>query len=239
MGGYGQYCPVAQALEIVGDRWTLLIIRDLLTGATRFNALRRGLPGLSRTLLARRLRQLERAGVVVRWVDPHRPNVATYHLTPAGRDLQAVITALLVWGATWAFGDPSLEVLDPLLLMWWMHDRINTEQLPPGRTVVQFDFTGATSATYWLVLSRQDVTVCLTDPRHPIDLWVRGDLAMCFKIWLGRIEYQEALASGAILLEGMPRLVRTFPTWFHWSPAAPAVRAARMARKGGASPREA
>ncbi|HEY7022048.1 MAG TPA: helix-turn-helix domain-containing protein [Ktedonobacterales bacterium] len=234
MGKYGQYCPVAQALEIVGDRWTLLIIRDLLTGATRFNALRRGLPGLSRTLLAKRLRQLERAGVVERRVDTARQRMTAYHLTPAGRELQTVIDALLVWGATWAFGDPSPDMLDPLLLMWWMRERVNTALLPEGRTVIQFDFTGATTATYWLLLTREDVNVCMTDPGYGIDVLVTADLATSFRLWLGRIDYAGAIARGGVRLEGAPRLVRAFPNWFAWSHAAPAVRAA-LATRGALS----
>jgi DNA-binding HxlR family transcriptional regulator len=236
VGKYGQYCPVAQALDIVGDRWTLLIIRDLLTGATRFNALRRGLPGLSRTLLAKRLRQLERAGVLERRVDARNSRATEYYLTQAGRELQTVVDALLIWGATWAFGDPSLETLDPLLLMWWMRERVNADLLPEGRTVIQFDFTGATTVTYWLLLTKQDVSVCLTDPGYGIDVLVTADLATSFKLWLGRIDYPAAIAGGGVRVEGTPRLVGAFPTWFAWSHAAAAVRAALAKRGASAQP---
>lgn len=227
MPKYGQYCPIAQALEIIGDRWTLLIIRDMLTGTRHFNDLERGLPGISRGLLAKRLRQLEREGLVEkRFIESGR-KTTQYALTQAGLALQEVINALLIWGTNWAFGDPTPEQLDPLLLMWWTHNRVRVECLPGARTVVQFAFHGAKTGTYWLVLTREDVTLCLTDPGYEINVLVRADLAAFFKVWLGRIDFHEAIESGAVILEAAPRLVRAFPDWFAWSPAAAAVRAAR------------
>ena len=227
MSKYGQYCPVAQALETIGDRWTLLIIRDLLTGTTQFNDLDRGLPEISRGLLAKRLRQLQEAGIIEKRFNPSGRKTTEYRLTQAGRELQEVINSLMVWGATWAFGDPSPEQLDPLLLLWWMHNRVNVDQLPEARVVVQFDFRGAKVATYWLVLTVEDVTVCLTDPGYEIDVLVTADLATFFKLWLGRINYGEAIHDYGISVEGLPRLVRAFPNWFAWSLAADTVRAAR------------
>src|SRR5215203_3025233 len=117
MSKYGQYCPVAQSLELIGDRWTLLIIRDMLTGTTHFNDLERGLPGISRALLSKRLRQLELSGVIEKRLNSSGRERTEYHLTQAGNELQAVIGALLTWGATWAFGDPSPEQLNSVLLM--------------------------------------------------------------------------------------------------------------------------
>lgn len=224
---YGQYCPIAQALEILGERWTLLIIRDMLTGTRHFNDLKRGLPGLSTGLLSKRLRQLQRAGIVHKRSITAGRRTTEYHLTPAGRALQPVIGALLIWGVDWAFGEPSPEHLDPLLLMWWMHDHVDTAQLPDQRVVIQFDFHNATVDTYWLVLSQAESTVCLTDPGYDIDVLVDADLAVFFKVWLGKLDYHEALATGRVSITGIPRLTRAFPRWFTWSPAAPAVRAAR------------
>ena len=121
---YGQYCPISRSAEVLGDRWTLHIVRDLLTGTTRFNELIRGNPGLSRALLSRRLDQLERSGVIA-----HDPN-GTYHLTPAGRDLQPVVFGLAEWGARWAFGEPDPDELDADLLLWWLHRRLDARTLP-------------------------------------------------------------------------------------------------------------
>ncbi len=226
MSRYGQYCPIAQALEILGERWTLLIIRDMLTGTRHFNDLRRGLPGLSTGLLAKRLRQLQRAGIIEKQALSSGRQTTAYQLTAAGRALEPVIGALLTWGANWAFGDPSPDQLDPLLLLWWMHDHVDRAALPEGRVAIQFDFSGAKTVRYWLVLSRADVTVCQTDPGYDIDVLVEADLATFFRLWLGRITYQAALAGEGVRVLGVPRLVRAFPRWFTWSPAAPAVRAA-------------
>jgi len=230
MARYGQYCPVAQALDVIGDRWTLLIIRDMLTGACHFNDLERGLPGISRALLARRLRQLEYAGIVEKHFHHGDRRSTEYHLTAAGQALHEVIQSLLMWGTAWAFGDPTPEQLDPLLLLWWMRNRVNVHNLPEGRIIIQFDFRGAKTDTYWLILAADDVTICLTHPGYEIDVLVVADLAAFFKVWLGQIAYDEALNTRDVTVTGVPRLTRGFPTWFAWSPAAPAVRSAR-ARK--------
>jgi DNA-binding HxlR family transcriptional regulator len=225
MSGYGQYCPVAQALDILGDRWTLLIIRDMLTGTRHFNDLERGLPGISKALLSQRLRQLQAAGVIEKQSHSSGRKTTEYRLTQAGEELQQVISALLWWGAAWAFGDPSPDDLDPLLLMWWMRNRVDTSRLPAGRTVIQFDFYGAQTVTYWLILAADDVTICQTDPGYEIGVLVTVDLAVCLKLWLGRITYDEAIEDYGMRVDGAPRCVNTFPHWFTWSPAAPVVRA--------------
>jgi DNA-binding HxlR family transcriptional regulator len=226
MSKYGQYCPMAKALEILGDRWTLLIIRDLHTGTTQFNELERGLPGISRALLAQRLKQLQGAGVVEKRYNPNGRQRTEYRLTRAGEELEDVINSLLVWGANWAFGEPTPEELDPLLLLWWMHDRVNSDQLTDERTVVQFNFYGAETGTYWLILTPKETSLCLTDPGYEVNVLVTADLATFFKLWLGRISYHEAIRDYGVRVEGLPRHVRAFPSWFKWSPAAPTVRAA-------------
>jgi DNA-binding HxlR family transcriptional regulator len=233
MAKYGQYCPIAQALDIVGDRWTLLIIRDMLTGATHFNELERGLPGISRALLSKRLRCLEASGVVEKRRHPSGRKTTEYCLTEAGLGLQSIINSLLGWGTAWAFGDPSPKQLDPVLLLWWMRQRIHFDRLPAGRTVVQFDFRGAQRITYWLVLTREDATICMTDPGYEINVLVCADLATIFKVWMGQLEYDEAVEEGTLKVEASPRLMRAFPTWFKWSMAADTVRAARRAAAGG------
>ncbi|MCA9890863.1 MAG: transcriptional regulator, partial [Anaerolineae bacterium] len=133
------------------------------------------------------------------------------------------------WGIKWSFGDPRADQLDPLLLMWWIHDRVNMDELPSQQVVVQFDFSGASRDTYWLVMSAAEVMLCLTDPGYETNVLVSADLATFFKLWLGQIEYEEALQERTITVDGMPRLVQSFPDWFAWSLAAPAVRAARRA----------
>lgn len=228
MSKYGQYCPIAQTLELLGDRWTLLIVRDMLTGTTHFNELKRGLPGISRALLSKRLQHLQDIGVIEkRYINTGR-QTTEYHLTPAGIGLHEVINALLMWGVTWAFDEPTEEQLDPLLLLWWMHNRVNQDQLPDERIVIQFNFTGAKTETYWLVLTANDVTICMTDPGYEINVLVTADLATFFKLWLGRITYHEAIHDHDVTIDATPRLINDFPNWFAWSHAAPAVHAARL-----------
>jgi DNA-binding HxlR family transcriptional regulator len=227
MGTYGQYCPLAYALEIVGDRWTLLIIRDMMLGTRRFNDLERGLPGISRALLSKRLRQLQAHGLVEKRVNQAGRQSTEYCLTAAGDALYDALEALVVWGAKWAFGDPRPEDLDPLLLMWWMHKRVNADQLPDERVVVQFNFHGPQQDTFWLVMTCADTTLCLIDPGYEINLLVRAELATFFKLYAGRISYHEAVDSDAVQIDGAPRLIRAFPSWFQWSAAAAVVYDAR------------
>lgn len=224
MSIYGQYCPIAKAVELLGDRWTLLIVRDLLTGVSHFNELERGLPGISRGLLAERLRLLQRMGLVVKRTGLDGPHRTEYRLTQAGQELNTVIQAFLVWGARWAFEEPAPTDLDPVLLLWWMRNGVRSDQLPEERVVIQFDFSGASISTYWLVLTREDTSLCLTHPGFTVDMLVEADLATFFQVWLGRIELQDALHDGHVTVDAIPRLTEAFPTWFTYSLAAPVVR---------------
>lgn len=223
MNKYGQYCPVAMATEILGDRWTLLIIRDLISGMRHFNDLERGLPGISRGLLSERLRRLEQVGVLEKY-SHGRGRKTEYRLTAAGMDLSGVIQSLTIWGAKWAFGEPTEEQLDPILLMWWMRNRVCKDQLAQERVVIQFDFIHKKKETYWLVLTRDDVSVCLTYPGFETDILITTDLSVFFQLWLGRISYREAIDRYDMRVDGIPELTRAFPKWFAWSLAAPAVR---------------
>lgn len=224
---YGQYCPIAKAVEILGDRWTLLIVRDLLTGTNHFNELERGLPGISRGLLAERLRRLERMELVEKVALENGRQRTAYHLTEAGQELQPVINSLLIWGARWAFEEPEEDELDPVLLMWWMRSRVCIDQLPNRRVVIRFDFQGARYETFWLLLSQEDVSVCLTDPGFDLDLLVTADLSAFFQIWLGRLTFDEAVQANQVEIDGIPALADALPSWFAYSLAAPAVRAAQ------------
>ena len=224
MQKYNQYCPVARAAEILADRWTPLIVRELVLGSHRFNEIERGLPGISRSLLVSRLRVLEEAGVVERLPSAH-PHVTEYHLSDAGRDLKSVVEALGAWGVRWAFGEPKLEELDAGLLVWKIHQRIERDALPDRRTVVEFDFTGPHGCRVWLVLQPREVSVCVTPPRFDTDLVVHSDLKFFYRLWLGHVEYDAARRCGAVVVDGPPALVRQLPRWLQWSPMARFVRA--------------
>ncbi|HMA37684.1 MAG TPA: winged helix-turn-helix transcriptional regulator [Chloroflexia bacterium] len=234
MRSYGQYCPVAKATEVVGDRWSLLIIREMLYGTHRFNELERGLPGIPRSLLAQRLRHLEREGVVGRCAAAAGRGTE-YYLTPAGQQLQAVIDALGNWGAAWAFGEPQPQELDPVLLLWWMRRRVNFEAVQAARVVLQFDFHGRSTGSYWLVIEPPEVSVCLQPPGFDIDLRVRAELAAFYQVWFGQLALGEALRRGLVEIEGPGLLVQSFPRWFALSHFASAVRAA-LARTADSAP---
>jgi DNA-binding HxlR family transcriptional regulator len=226
---YGQYCPVARAAEILADRWTVLIVRELLAEVSHFNELERGLPRISRTLLAERLRRLEQAGVVERRLAP-RGRRTEYRLTRAGRELQRIIDDLGEWGARWAFGDPRPHELDPIVLLWWMRRRVRRERVGRRRVVIQFDFRGGPTRGYWLLIEPQDVSVCLKHPGHDVDLLVTADIMAFYRLWLGRSTLAEAVQRNQVRLDGTPADIRAFPQWFAWSPMANAVRAALPAQ---------
>ena len=224
MAEYRQYCPVARATEIVADRWTPLIIRELLAGCRHFNSIHRGLPGISRSLLVSRLRLLEEGGVVERRAGT-RANATEYVLTEAGRELRPVIEQLGAWGARWAFGEPKPEELDPALLLWKIHQRVHQDRLPPGRTVVEFDLSGPRGRRLWLVLQAHDVSVCLKPPGYDPDLVVRADVRLLYRVWLGEVDYAAALRCRAFVVDGPRALVQALPRWLMWSPMARFVRA--------------
>jgi DNA-binding HxlR family transcriptional regulator len=228
MRSYAQYCPVAKASEILGDRWTLLIVREMLGGARGFNELQRGLPGISRSVLADRMRALERAEVVERRTGPQGRTLA-YRLTPAGRDLEPVVQAIGEWGVTWSFTDPRPEELDPDLLIVWMARHVDRHHLPPGRTVVQFDFRDP-ARRYWMVLEPSEISVCLQHPGFDVDVKVTADTATLYRIYLGRTELSAALQTSKLTITGPRTRQRAFGRWFTWSKFAPASRSADQRR---------
>ncbi len=219
MRTYAQYCPIVRAVEVLGDRWTLLIVRDMLVGASRFNELARGLPGLSRALLSRRLRQLATAGLVTRTGDG-------YSLTPAGQDLRPLVFGLADWGARYAFGYPRADELDPEVLMWWMHGRIDTGELK-RRANIEIRVSDR-RRTFWLVLEPGDVSVCYTDPGLEVDAVLASDIATLYRMWEGEFELLDAVRAGTIELSGPRWVVRGLPVWLKLSPVAEYVRAAQL-----------
>jgi DNA-binding HxlR family transcriptional regulator len=216
---YAQYCPIVRAVEVLGERWTILIVRELLNGARRFNELSRGLPGLSRALLARRLRQLEAAGMIVHAAD------GGYDPTPAGEELRPVVAGLAEWGARHCFGDPRPDELDPETLMWWFHGRVDTSAVP-HRAVVEVQIADH-GRMFWLVIEPDDASVCYTHPGFEVDAVLRSDLATLYRMWEGEIELLDAVHAGSIALTGPRWIVSGLPEWLQLSPVAPLVRAAR------------
>jgi DNA-binding HxlR family transcriptional regulator len=225
---YGRFCPVALASEVLADRWTPLILRELVLGNTRFNDIARGLPGISRSLLVQRLRHLERKGVVETWPSPSGKG-HEYHLTAAGKDLEDVVIALGRWAVEWLFDDLHPEEVDPVTLTWWMHRRINEERLPPGRVVVQFDYTGPERQTIWMVLDRGEASVCVQHPGFDTDVLVTTATPTMAAVFQGYDTWTRAVSTEALRVSGPPALVKALPKWFLWSPFAEQTRA-RAAR---------
>jgi DNA-binding HxlR family transcriptional regulator len=209
---YHQFCPVAKAMELLDERWTLLVVREMLSGSRHFNDLRRGVPRMSPTLLSRRLQQLVRAGLVERREEGGQ---VEYLLTPAGAELRPIVEAIGTWGVRW-IGELGDADLDPKLLLWDMHRHVDHEALPPRRTVVGFRFPDAAPGIrdWWLVLHGGEADVCDDDPGHPVDVLVTADLRRMVAVWMGDLPWSAALRSGDVRLEGPAALRRALPAWF-------------------------
>lgn len=231
MKGYGQFCPISIACETFAERWTPLILRELLFGARRFNVIRCGIPLISRTLLAQRLRDLEDAGVV-----ESRPLTGgrgrEYHPTRAAEELREVLERLGEWGQRWGTTQFDPDNLDVNVLMWNMRQRVDLPRLPPRRIVIRFDFHGVPprygkAATRWLILTRGGTDVCVKDPGFDVDLVATADAATMVRVWMGTITFAQGLRSGGLRVEGPRDLVRALPSWLLLSHFAHVERPAR------------
>ena len=209
MSSYGQFCPVAKAMELLDERWTLLVIRELLAGSTRFNDLRRGNPKMSPALLSKRLRTLERAGVVRRDVHDGR---SSYELTAAGEELRPIVEGLGSWGIRW-IGSLGEEDLDPHLLMWDVHRTIPLQAWPSGRTVVSFEYTDAPPriAHWWLCVDGGEVDICDSDPGFDIAANVTTRLRTMIQLWRGDLRWPRALRDELVTVSGVS--AREVPAW--------------------------
>ena len=216
--GYGQFCPVAMASEVLGTRWTILVVRELLCGSHRFNDLRRGLPHISPALLSKRLRELEELGVVKRHLDPDT-GMPQYKLTEAGEELRPVIMAMGAWGQRWLEAQLSMKNLDPSLLMWDMRRNLNPDPLPSRRVTIQFLYQDVTPgrAKWWVVIDKSGedgvVDLCKKAPGYDVDLYVVSDLRSMTAIWMGLMTVQEALDAGKLQLTGSRQLQSSMQTW--------------------------
>lgn len=219
--GYKQFCPVAMASEMLCTRWTMLILRELLAGSTRFNDLRRGVPRMSPTLLSQRLKELEDAGIVSRRASKSERGVSEYRLTKSGDELRPVVEAMGVWGQRWIETRLSLDNLDASLLMWDMRRNFNPTPLPDRRVVIQFMYRDQPEAKrrWWLVIGTDgDVDLCWSDPGFDVDLYVTTGLRTMTAIWMGTTTV--ARETSRIELVGDRALATTMQTWLGLSPFA-------------------
>lgn len=213
MPTYREYCPIAVGAELFGDRWTPLILRELMIGSCRFNEIHRGLGRMSRTLLVERLRELERRAIVERTVDA-TGRTGEYRLTDAGRELEPIVWALGHWAAKWSFGDPADEELDVAWLAWRLHQHVQTDRLPDERVVVQISADGPGGGLAWIVLDRGGSTACSIDPGYDVDMVLAGDNRDLHRWLLGARSFRELQRSGTAKLIGPSKLTRSFASWF-------------------------
>jgi DNA-binding HxlR family transcriptional regulator len=207
---YGQFCPVAVAAEVFAERWTPVILRELVLGSRRFNEIQRGVPRISRALLVKRLRELQGHGVIA-------SAGGEYRLTPAGEELGEIVVQLGKWGQRWTT-PVQRDTLDARVLAWDMRRRIAVERMPQKRVVVRFAFRGVPAAykwprTYWLVVERPQVDLCVVEPGFDVDLFVDADLAAFARVWLGELPMRQAIREGAVSLNGDRQMAREFPSW--------------------------
>lgn len=215
MDGYGQFCPVSLAAEVFARRWTPLIVRELLTGSTRFNELRQGLPAISPSVLTRRLAELAAAGVIER---SESERGTRYTLTSAGEELRPVVEQLGVWGKRWLPADYREQDLDARLLLWDIHRNVRLADVP-RRTVVELHFSDAPAAhrVFWLLLAPERAEVCLSHPGGDVDVNLRTDVRTLTNVWMGSATWGAALHAGTLAMTGDPEICRAFPRWLKLS----------------------
>lgn len=223
MTGYGQFCPVARASEIFAERWTPLILREIVAGRHHFSEILKGLHRISPSMLGHRLRSLERAGVLRTGPNPTGRG-STYYLTEAGASLAELVKALGIWGQQWL--ELQREHLDADFLMWRIFKHLPAERLPARRRVVRFEFRGAREM-YWLVLRGADSDLCYKDPNFGDDLVVRAELEALTRVYLGQLDLGDARRAGLVEIEGPREVVRSFADWFPRSGFAAHARAVR------------
>jgi DNA-binding HxlR family transcriptional regulator len=217
---YGQFCPVSMAAEILCSRWTVVLLRELICGSTRFNDLRRGLPRMSPTLLSKRLKDLELSGVI--HTIPNASGISEYHLTEAGEELRPIVMAIGQWGQRWVESRLSLRNLDPTLLMWDMRRNLSPNPLPPRRCTIQFLYPelAAAQRNYWLVIDSGKVDLCSFDPGFDIDLLVTSSLKTMTSVWMGLTPLDAEVKAGRVQLDGDPAIGRSIQQCLKLSPFA-------------------
>lgn len=215
---------MARTLDLLGERWTLLIVRELLCGSRRFGEIQRGIPRISRTMLSARIRELADAGVIERCAGPE------YRLTPAGLELAGVVRELGTWGQRWLPRRLRPSELDARALVWDIHRRVRREVLPEKPFVVRIELTDVrgAAARHYLLLRRNEVSLCTVNPGFPEELCLRATRRVLVGWWRGDLTFRQAIGAG-LVLEGRRDWVRAFPGWFDrylFASIAPASRAA-------------
>jgi DNA-binding HxlR family transcriptional regulator len=223
---YGSFCPVSKAAEVLCERWSILIIRELLSGSTRFTELRRGLPTCPPATLSKRLKMLERAGVVDR-IDTR--GTVTYRPTAAGEELLPIVLAMGTWGQRWVRSSYVDDDLDADELLWDVRRHLDPGGLDRDRCVVRLDvdLPDKSRKPYWLVVDGGTVDLCDVDPLHDVDVTVGAHIRTLTQIWMGDVTYAAAARDGAVVASGPRGLVRRLPAWFGQHPMLAPIGSAR------------
>jgi DNA-binding HxlR family transcriptional regulator len=214
--GYGQFCPIAKAAEVICDRWTPLVLRELMCGSRYFNELAAGVPLMSRSLLAQRLRELEDASVLVSVAKPNGRGFE-YVLTPAGEAIRPIIESLGMWSQQWGSGEVDPNDLDEKFFPWTLRRTLRQTVVGKRRCVLRLDFHGLKKSrvaqrTWWLVIA-DDVDVCLKNPGYDVDVVIAADLSAFVRVFLGHQPLASALRAREIRFEGPKDIVRELPNW--------------------------
>lgn len=213
MLNYGDFCPVSKAAEILGEKWTLLIIRELLMGSTRFSQLERAIPRISATVLNTRLNALEKRGVIVRKRTPEQRGYE-YQLTASGRELYPIVVQVGEWGMRWARGQMTDDELDVEVLMSDIYRRIDTDKLPGGQTVIQFQFTDLDKyGRWWVKINNGDSELCADNPGTEVDVYITTDLRTMTEVWMGDIKIKQAQDAGKLKVVGPPVYANNVSSW--------------------------
>jgi DNA-binding HxlR family transcriptional regulator len=212
---YKQFCPVAMASEILCNRWTLILLREMMAGSSRFNELRRGVPRMSPALLSKRLKELESAGILSR-VGGKKSESSLYRLTKAGQDLKPIVEAVGAWGQRWLETEASLRNLDVDLLMWDMRRRVDPTPMPEQRSTIQVIFQDLEPVrrNWWLVVEPgSGVDLCSVDPGFDVDLYLATDLRTMTEVWMGYRSLQSAKSDGKLVVTGSRELETKMRSW--------------------------
>tara|TARA_B110000503_G_scaffold40865_1_gene67252 strand:+ start:15835 stop:16539 length:705 start_codon:yes stop_codon:yes gene_type:complete len=217
---YGQFCPIAIASEVLCSRWTVLVVRELMCGSTRFNQIRRGVPLMSPSLLSKRLSELSDQGVVE--IHAREDSMVEYHLSPAGRELIPLIESFGIWGKRWFNGAVNLSKLDAALLMWDIRRLMMPDDMMPEGCVIEFYFPelGNKKQHHWMVVGDNDVDYCILDPGKNTDLLVTSTVKALTSIHMGYSSIKDEIANGSLSINGNPKLAKTMNQWLCHSPFA-------------------
>jgi DNA-binding HxlR family transcriptional regulator len=217
-----EYCPIYKSLDLFGDRWGLLLVREILRGVTRFNELERNLPGISRSTLAQRLRHLEKEAIVERQASEDGRGTE-YGLSERGTELVSVLQAVNDWGLRWLVPDARPSEVDPDGLMQWVSRHVVLRELPDKQIVIRFELLGRSRRRFWLVLRTNEASLCPEHPGFPEDLYITSTPAELYQLVVGRQSLKQAMEEGAVKVDGPPRLVRSLPRWFLLRASGPPV----------------